>query len=255
MKLAFFATGLVASIVACPWFVAQEPGPASSGQKPGYTINNQEVPRVIDVTTPGALPQLPAGYTERTVYEYDFGNSGSNPFGQGQWLNPNAPSNAKESLAFAKAFRAYQSAADDSARSKWTAELRTSLEKQYDAFVEGQATQIAQLEERLKKLKTQLEKRRGAKERMVELKLQMVLSQAEGLGFPDNGTTNQAFIYDERRYYPNAVPALGAPAINAVSPLEPPSPVLPPVYAPPAAAPGDAAPAGGGGGEDQNQVD
>lgn len=259
MKLAFFATGLVASIVACPWFVAQEPGPASAGQKPGYTINATAKPLVVEtsqVPDPTALPKLPAGYTERTIHEYDFGYGGGDGGGYnpGQWVSPIELTDVKERRAFAQAFRMYQSAADDSARSKATAELRTSLAKQYDAFVEGQAKQIAQLEDRLEKLKTQLEKRRGAKERMVELKLQMVLSQAEGLGFPDNGSPNQAFLFQDSRYF-GTVDSAPYGQKPALSPAEPPSPVLPPGYGPASEPPARVTPPADGGGEGQDKVD
>ena len=47
--------------------------------------------------------------------------------------------------------------------------------------------EIAALAERLDKLRGQLVKRKDAKSRMVELKLEMVLSQADGLGWPDDG--------------------------------------------------------------------
>ena len=154
--------------------------------------------------------------------------------------------------AAAQAYRAYQSAADDAARSKATAELKAGLEKQYDAFIEGQAKQITHLEERLQKLKEQLEKRRGAKERMVELKLQMVLSQADGLGFPDNGSLNQAFIYPApaNLFIPNA-DAQNAPfSTSPIAPAAPQAPI-PPATAPAPTLPGVV----GGDGGVQNEID
>lgn len=265
MKFAFLTTGLVASLLACPWFVAQESGPAPTAQKPGFSSSSPS-PTFIAVQSeqqrtgqapnsngaPSAVsPQLPTGYTERAITVY--GNPSANN------VASDFLSDAKARQAIAKAFQAYQSAADDAAREKATAELKAGLEQQYDAYVEAQAKQITHLEERLQKLKEQLEKRRSAKDRMVDLKLQMVLSQAEGLGFPDNGFPNAATIYGDaqNRYQvqdssslliPNAYPAL-VPA--ATAPVAPHS--LPPLQVLPPAAPAPQTPAAGGG--DQNRID
>lgn len=244
MRFTYLTTGLVASMFACPWFVAQESSPAPSAQKPGYSGTSQST--IVVARQPGqqgvgqtlnstvapsaALPQVPAGYTERTIYPY--GNpSDLQPL---QWLNPNELPDVKSRQAFAQAYRAYQSAGDDAARSKATAELKAGLEKQYDAYVEAQAKQITQLEERLQKLKEQLEKRRSAKERMVELKLQMVLSQAEGLGFPDSGFSNQSVISQQQLQRYSAPPVIrpnasypGEPVPSGILPFPPVRPVAP----------------------------
>lgn len=63
--------------------------------------------------------------------------------------------------------------------------LRRELEEQYDAFLGDREQEISHLEERIAKLREQLSRRRDAKGRMVELKLEMVISQADGLGWPD----------------------------------------------------------------------
>jgi molybdopterin converting factor small subunit len=80
---------------------------------------------------------------------------------------------------------AYHKAESDEDRNAAKGGLQSELETQYDAFIDQQGKQVEELEERLAKLKEQLQKRREAKSRMVDLKLQMVLSQADGLGWPE----------------------------------------------------------------------
>jgi hypothetical protein len=167
----------------------------------------------------------------------------------GQWVLKSRPIGDLEvEAAIKKAYLAYQSAADDAARSKAAADLKANLEKQYDKFVEGQSKQIEEMEKRLAKLKEQLDKRRAAKERVVDLKLQMVLSQAEGLGFPESGLPNSATNYgDDQGRNPNAYRALVPPAS-----LLPPQ-GLPFQSIPPAANPTPQVPMGDG--EGQNQIE
>lgn len=68
--------------------------------------------------------------------------------------------------------------------------IKDELERQYDAFLERDQRKVDQLFDRLKKLEEQLEKRREAKDRLVELKLEMLVSQAEGLGWPTDQAWN-----------------------------------------------------------------
>jgi len=274
MKFVFLTAGLAASMIACPWFVAQEPNLGKSEKQ-------------VDATS----SQLPSGYTEGTRYEYENryrsesaavpglpsghlalppgqGNGAFNSSGMiaawemenGKWvLKYQQIQLAELTAAYRQAYQAYQAAADDAAKSKASAELKANLEKQYDLFVEGQKKQIEDLEARLAKLTEQLDKRRAAKERVVELKLQMVLSQAEGLGFPDNGYPNGATMFGQSPYQTplfeklNAYPAQESPALLPPAPVPlqtlPPMQTLPPATAPAPQLPG-ADPFGG-----QNKTD
>jgi hypothetical protein len=276
MKFVFLTAGLAASMIACPWFVAQEPNLGKSEKQ-------------VDATS----SPLPSGYTEGTRYEYENryrgdsvavpvlpsgqmalptgqGNGAFNSSGMiaawemenGKWVLKYQPiEKAELATAYRQAYQAYQAAADDAAKSKASAELKANLEKQYDLFVEGQKKQIEDLEARLAKLREQLDKRRTAKERVVELKLQMVLSQAEGLGFPDNGYPNGATMFGQNLYQTpsplseklNAYPAQESPALLPPAPVPlqtlPPMQTLPPATAPAPQLPG-ADPFGG-----QNKTD
>jgi hypothetical protein len=85
-----------------------------------------------------------------------------------------------------KAMQAYRDAKTDDDKTKARDEIKVQLAKQYDDLLANQEQQIKELEDRIAKLKDQLSRRRDAKEKMVNLKLEMVLSQADGLGWPDN---------------------------------------------------------------------
>lgn len=91
-----------------------------------------------------------------------------------------------------KALHEFKSAESDDDKDDAKGKVKTELEKQYDAFLERDQKRIDQLFDRLKKLEAQLEKRKDAKDRLVELKLEMLISQAEGLGWP---TDNSGIIY------------------------------------------------------------
>lgn len=95
---------------------------------------------------------------------------------------------SQSSIALNKAIKAYRDSKADSAERREAREkVASNLSTLYDEHLADQAKQIDALAERLEKLRTQLVKRKDAKARMVELKLEMVLSQADGLGWPEDG--------------------------------------------------------------------
>ena len=58
------------------------------------------------------------------------------------------------------------------------------LSKEFDEDLEQRAKQVAELEKQIVTLKEQIEKRRGAKSRLVELRIELLMNEAQGLGFP-----------------------------------------------------------------------
>ena len=67
------------------------------------------------------------------------------------------------------------------------------LAKQFDRDLDSRVKQIAALESQLATLKEQVEKRRTVKDRLVELRLELVLNEAEGLGFPNSWNSPSAY--------------------------------------------------------------
>jgi len=63
-------------------------------------------------------------------------------------------------------------------------ELAGLLEKSFDRDLERREKQILQVEERIKRLRDQIERRKTAKKEILNLRLQTMVNEAEGLGFP-----------------------------------------------------------------------
>ncbi len=84
-----------------------------------------------------------------------------------------------------KAWQMLKQAEDDEARSGAKEELRGALEKEYDASLDAFEDHLTKLEKKIADLKDQLQRRRSAKQEMVDLKLQMMVHEADGLGWPD----------------------------------------------------------------------
>lgn len=59
------------------------------------------------------------------------------------------------------------------------------LGKQFETDLEQRTKQIEQLEKQIATLKEQIEKRRTAKDRLIELRIELMLNEGEGLGFPN----------------------------------------------------------------------
>lgn len=62
-------------------------------------------------------------------------------------------------------------------------ELESGLDKLFDVRTSARESQIAELETRLKKLRGQLEERKSRKSEIVDLRLQTILNEANGLSF------------------------------------------------------------------------
>ncbi len=75
-------------------------------------------------------------------------------------------------------------AENDEQKDKVISEIRGELEKQYESFLNSNEQQIADLQERIDRLKDQLDRRRNAKNRMVDLEVERIVSESEGLVWP-----------------------------------------------------------------------
>lgn len=63
-------------------------------------------------------------------------------------------------------------------------ELADLLQRYFDRDLERREQEIADVEGRVKRLRDQIEKRKAAKKEIVRLRLQTMVNEAEGLGFP-----------------------------------------------------------------------
>lgn len=64
-------------------------------------------------------------------------------------------------------------------------QLAELLEKQFNSDMETREKDVVELETRVKKLREQFDKRKAAKEKIIELRQMTILNSLEGLGFPD----------------------------------------------------------------------
>lgn len=164
MKLFVIAGAAGALMLA--GFLPQDPAPRHVSPQ-----ENRDAPHVY--TAPAMI--------SHAVPSMVSGGGGVTVFGHGH----RQPHDDKMHAAMNDAIRDYKDADDDSDRQAAVEKIREELNKQYDRFLEHQVEEIEQLEKRISELRDQIEKRRDAKSRMVDLKLEMVLSHADGLGWPE----------------------------------------------------------------------
>jgi hypothetical protein len=83
-------------------------------------------------------------------------------------------------------------ATDDAAKADLTKQLETAVGKYFDEDMKTRETQLSQLEERVTKLRAQLDRRRKAKDDITKLQTKVLVNDADGLGFgdlqPENGS-------------------------------------------------------------------
>ncbi len=91
-----------------------------------------------------------------------------------------------------KAIAQLRASETESDREKAEDAMRLALSEDYDASLDKYEEYLEQMEAKIKQLKNQLEKRRQAKMELVDLRLQMLVNEANGLGWP-NSRTNGVF--------------------------------------------------------------
>ncbi len=91
-----------------------------------------------------------------------------------------------------KAFEKLKAAGTDEDKDNARDDLRSALESEYDKYLETQEQELSKMEDKLKELRSQLRKRREAKDDLVELRLKTLENDASGLGWP-GGESNNLF--------------------------------------------------------------
>ncbi len=101
---------------------------------------------------------------------------------------------------------------DEAKKAEITKKLEAAVTKAFDEDQKNREAELTKLEERLKKLRAQLDRRAKAKSDIIQLQLKVLVNEAEGLGF------SGASLYEPSagvRVYPMIGPArleLPAPA-------------------------------------------
>jgi hypothetical protein len=152
----------------------------------------------------GQAPDTQAGPNNATV------PAGRAVFVQaGPGAYPHAAVSAAQSEIH-KLTRQLRDTEDEAKKPDLTKKLEAAVAKHFDEDMKVRETELTKLEERLKKLRGQLERRTKAKAEIIQLQLKVLINEAEGLGFSGASSLDQGGL----RY---GVPASALPP----RPIEP----------------------------------
>jgi hypothetical protein len=93
------------------------------------------------------------------------------------------------------ALQKHSQAETDEQRAAAQAEMQQAVAEQFELLMKPREAQIDELKARLEKLTQQLQKRREAKDEIVKLRVQVLISEADGLGFYPEGGAQALEIY------------------------------------------------------------
>jgi hypothetical protein len=104
--------------------------------------------------------------------------------GRGPFADPMSEGEMQEFEALHQAVEKLKIAKNDAEKTSATNEISQVLEKWFKRDLERRENQISEIETRVKKLRDQIEKRRKAKDEIINLRLKTIINEADGLGFP-----------------------------------------------------------------------
>lgn len=121
----------------------------------------------------------------------------------------------------AEAIRQLKEAQSEEQRDRARSAIRELLEKEFDEMIKGEEKSLDQLEQRLARLREQIVRRRTAKSKLVDLRLQTILNEADGLGWPGSQRADNRWSRG-----PITVPLIAPTAVFSPTPAQPvPGPV------------------------------
>jgi hypothetical protein len=106
-------------------------------------------------------------------------------------------------------------ATEDAKKTEITKKLEEAVTKAFEEDQKSRETELTKLEERLKKLRGQLDRRAKAKSDIIQLQLKVLVNEAEGLGFSGTSLSDHAgysvIAAPASAGYQNLVPLPGLP--------------------------------------------
>jgi hypothetical protein len=160
--------------------LTQEETPGRRRTSPNLAPINPDSPSSVfevvpDVTYPTNSPHGPSvAYRKKTVARTIY-DSVAVPISAEELKQLQAVQAAKEKL---------KKAQNEAARKEATDVIEKSLIKQFEQDLVQREKELAAVEERLKSLRQQLDKRKQTKDEIITLRLKTIVNNAEGLGFP-----------------------------------------------------------------------
>src|SRR5262249_10912589 len=124
-----------------------------------------------------------------------------------------------------KAAEAVRNAKGDDEEAAARKKLTEAVGKGFDEDMAQRKKDLGQLEERVTKLREQLEGRKAKKPEIVDLQIKVLLNEADGLGFSSGSSASDAILKLNGPIYVPGVPGIVPPA--------PPQPAAPAVPAKP----------------------
>src|SRR5262245_33112468 len=121
-----------------------------------------------------ALTQQPGGVGGGAGFGAPYGLPG------GSVANPAAGRTRPETSKLVAELR---DATEEAKKTEITKKLETAVTKFFDEDQKAREAELTKLEERLKKLRAQLDRRSKAKADIIQLQLKVLVNEAEGLGF------------------------------------------------------------------------
>ena len=146
---------------------------------------------------------------------------------------PVSEQEALEAQRLQQAMHLLKTGTDEAAKKKVTDVIQEQLAKQFERDLSQREKELATVEERVKSLRQQLDKRKAAKDDIISLRLKTIVNNAEGLGFPgesgvSEGTPDGASSFgsvpprsaEGIDVVLTRVPAIGVPARTSTTPRE-----------------------------------
>jgi hypothetical protein len=103
---------------------------------------------------------------------------------RGPFAHPMSEEEIHEFKALGQAVEKLKSAKNDAEKTSATNEISQVLEKWFKRDLERRESQVSEIETRVKKLRDQIEKRKKAKDEIINLRVKTIVNEADGLGFP-----------------------------------------------------------------------
>ena len=116
---------------------------------------------------------------------------------------------------FQKALNAYKDSKDELGKKAASDIIQQQLTKSYEKDMAQREQELTSVEDRLKSLRTQLEKRKTAADDIISLRLKTIINNVEGLGFPG---LEMPFTEPRATLFPAPGGVFSAPPTTALPP-------------------------------------
>ena len=123
------------------------------------------------------------------------------------FMEPIPPEELEAMEKLQTAIKQLSTGKDDEARKAAADTIQQQLTTQFEADLKQRETELQEVEQRVKSLREQLDKRKAAQADIINLRLQTLVNNANGLGFPDASFGSSEVNFLPREYaLPNNAP-------------------------------------------------